>query len=34
MPCFTLPERALLRHKFFVHFGRASLLAHGIRPRS
>jgi len=34
MPCFTQPERALLRHKFFVHFGRVPLLAHGIRLRS
>ena len=34
MPCFTLPERALLRHEFFVRFGQAPLLAHGIRLRS
>ena len=33
-PCFTLPERALLRHEFFVRFGQAPLLAHGIRLRN
>ncbi len=33
-PCFTLPERALLRHEFFVRFGQAPLLADGIRLRS
>ena len=33
-PCFTLPERALLRHEFFVRLGQAPLLAHGIRLRS
>ena len=31
---FTLPERALLRHEFFVRFGQAPLLADGIRLRS
>ena len=31
---FTLPERALLRQEFFVRFGQAPLLAHGIRLRS
>ena len=31
--CFTLPERALLRQEFFVRFGQAPLLAHGIRLR-
>ena len=34
MPRFTLPERALLRHEFFVRFGQAPLLADGIRLRS
>ncbi len=33
-PSFTLPERALLRHEFFVRFGQAPRLAHGIRLRS
>ena len=33
MPSFTLPERALLRQEFFVRFGQAPLLAHGIRLR-
>ena len=33
-PCFTLPERALLRQEFFIRFGQAPLLAHGIRMRS
>ena len=33
-PCFTLPERALLRHEFFVRFGQAPRLADGIHLRS
>lgn len=33
-PCFTLPERALLRLEFLVRFGQAPLLADGIRLRS
>ena len=33
VPSFTLPERALLRQEFFVRFGQAPLLAHGIRLR-
>jgi len=33
-PCFTPPERALLRHEFFGRLGQAPLLAHGIRLRS
>jgi hypothetical protein len=32
-PCFTLPERALLRHEFYVRFGQAPLLADGIHLR-
>jgi hypothetical protein len=32
-PSFTLPERALLRHEFYVRFGQAPLLADGIRLR-
>ena len=33
-PGFTLQERTLLRHEFFVRFGQAPLLALGIRLRS